>query len=157
VLWELAHRLCSDMGSEPLPHCAPSSLVSCLATALLFAPLRPLPYAFLQQWSWRRSGCQLQRKVFHLCCDFLLQEALQPGHELSHRSRHLAQHLSLLESRREATRFNESPTLHSVSKMDHNTRKSNLKCSQHWISGSWVNCGLTFPIGTGKVTVDPRD
>ena len=100
VLLELAHCLCSDVGSGPLPHCAPPSRVFWQATALLFAPLPPLPCAFLQPPSCRRSGCQLQGKVVPLSWDLLFQEALQPGEQLSHRSCHLAQHLSLLEPKK---------------------------------------------------------
>ena len=122
VLLELAHCLCSDVGSRPLPHCAPPSSVSWQATALLFAPLPLLPCAFLQPRSCRRNGCQLWGKVVPLSWDLLFQEALQPGEQLSHRSCHLAQHLSLLEPRKGKLQDLTSPALPSGCKLAQNHR-----------------------------------
>ena len=54
-------------------------------------------------------------------------------------------------------RFNESPTLLSVSKTGHNPGTSHLECSRSWIIGSRLNCGFTFLISTGMLTVHARD
>ena len=54
-------------------------------------------------------------------------------------------------------RFNESPRLLAVCKTGHNPGTSHLECSRSWILGSMVNCGLTFLIRTGMLTVNARD